>query len=208
MRIFKILILIITIVSLTSCASAYKKIEPKTINYLSTNSENGIKLEYKYDLLQKKYEKKEKRKGVKLVAVKITNESEKDVMFGREVKLTYENGTDVEIIENEKVFKALKQSPATYLFYLLLTPANFYTTKSTYSSTGYEEDTSSFPIGLILGPGLAGGNMIAASSANADFKSELLVYNINGLLIKAGETKYGLIGIKSHSFAALKIVAD
>lgn len=208
MRIYKILLLVFTIMSLTSCASGYKTIQPKTLNYLSTNTDNGIKMEYKYNLLHKKYAKKEIKKGIKLVAVKITNKSDRNVMFGSDIKLTYENGTDVQIMENEKVFKTLKQSPASYLFYLLLSPISFYKTTTSYSSNGYEEKTSSFPAGLILGPGLAGGNMIAASSANANFKSDLMVYNINGLMINAGETKYGLIGIESDSFNALKIVAE
>lgn len=198
MRIFKITFLFIVIASLTSCASGYKMIEPKAINYASTNETDNVTLKYKYDLLDKKYAKKEVKKGVKLVAIKITNNSEKDIMFGGDTKLTYENGSEIYVIENDEVFKTLKQSPASYLFYLLLTPLNF----STSSSNG---STSSTPIGLVVGPGLAGGNMIAASSANKKFKAEMLEYNINGTLIKMGETKYGLIGIKSDSFDSLKL---
>ena len=208
MTILKITLLFLFFISLTSCASGYKKIAPKEINYLSTNIDNGVKLEYKYDLLHKKYAKKEEKKDVKLVAVKITNESDKDLMFGKDTKLTFENGKEVFVMENERVFKALKQSPASYLFYLLLSPINIYTTKTTYDN-GYNQDSSSsFPIGIILGPGIAGGNMIAASSANAKFKSELMVNNINGTVIRIGETKYGLIGIKSNSFEALKIKVE
>jgi len=203
MRIIKITLLLITIASFTSCASGYKMIEPETINYISTNESDNVKLEYKYDLLHKKYAKKEEKKGVKLVAVKITNNSGKDVMFGRDAKLTYENGTEVYVMENKKAFKTLKQSPASYLWYLLLTPVNLYTTDT--NSNGFQEETSSTPIGLILGPGLAGGNMIAASSANKKFKEELLEYNVNGTIIKNGETKYGLIGIEADSFDALKL---
>jgi hypothetical protein len=205
MRILKITLLFLSIISLTSCASGYKKIAPKAINYLSNNIDNGVKLEYKYDLLHKKYAKKEEKKGIKLVAVKITNESDKDIMFGKDTKLTFENGKEVFVMENDKVFKTLKQSPASYLFYLLLSPINFYTTKTTYNNGYQQSSSSSFPVGLILGPGIAGGNMLAASSANANFKSELMVYNINGTVIKVGETKYGLIGIKSDSFDALNI---
>lgn len=201
MKTTQIVLLIISIFSITSCASGYKRIEPSSIKYISTNQDNGVKLEYKYDLLDKKYAKKEEKKGVKLVAVKITNESDKDLMFGREIKLTYENGNEIFVMENDKVFKSLKQSPASYLFYLLLTPLNFQTT-----SNG--RTTSSTPIGLVVGPGLAGGNLIAASSANKKFNTELLAYNINGTVIKKGETKFGLIGIKSDTFDALRIKAE
>ena len=198
MKIIKTTLLFIAISTLTNCASGYKMIEPKSINYVSTNETDNVKLEYKYDLLDKKYAKKELKKGVKLVAIKITNNSEKDIMFGRDAKLTYENGSEIYVMENEKAFKTLKQSPASYLWYLLLTPMNFYTAEN-------GQQTSSTPIGLVVGPGLAGGNMIAAGSANKKFKTEMLGYNINGTLIKKGETKYGLIGIKSDSFDSLKL---
>jgi hypothetical protein len=198
MRIIKVTFLFIAMALFISCASGYKMIEPEAINYLSTNEFDNVRLEYKYDLLDKKYAKKELKKGVKLVAVKITNNSDKKLILGRDLKLTYQNGADVFVMENDKVFKTLKQSPATYLFYLLLTPLNLYVTNS-------RGETSSTPIGLILGPGLAGGNMIAASSANKKFKAEMLEYNIYGTAINQGETKYGLIGIKSDSFDSLKL---
>lgn len=208
MRFFKITLLLLAIISLTSCASSYQAIQPKTINYLSNNSDKGIKLEYKYDLLYKKYEKKEAKKGVKVVAVKITNDSDQDVMFGRDIKLTYENGTEVPVMENDRVYKTLKQSPASYLLYLLLSPIMLTTTKTTSNGGYITQDETNIPIGLILGPGIAGTNMIVASSANKNFKSDLLVYNINGTLIKAGETKYGLIGIKTDSPDALKLLVE
>lgn len=184
---------------LTSCASGYKGIEAESLNYLSKNESEGVTLEYKYDLLDKKYAKKETKKGVKLVAVKITNNSGRDLMLGRDIKFTYENGEEIVPMEYDKVFAALKQSPASYLFYLLLSPVNLYTS----SSNGRQ--TSSTPIGLVIGPGLAGGNMIAAGSANKKFKTDLSAYNVLGTLIKKGTTEYGLIGIRTNSFDALKI---
>jgi hypothetical protein len=54
---------------------------------------------------------------------------------------------------------------------LTTTPVQFYS-GSTITSDGYYTETkpaNSFPIGLIVGSGLAGG-MIAASSAKENFK--------------------------------------
>ncbi|WP_417885570.1 hypothetical protein [Zunongwangia sp.] len=207
MRIFRIIMLLLLVATLTNCASGYKPISPKNINYLSTNLSDSVRLDYKYGLLRKKYAKKELKKGVKLVAIKITNNSNRDLKFGRDAKLTYESGDQVYIMENQEAFKTLKQSPASYLWYLLLTPLNVYTSKTETSNNGYYEESSSsaFPVGLIVGPGLAGGNLIAASSANKKFKNELLQYDINGTVIKKGETKYGLIGIYTYAFDALKL---
>lgn len=203
MKIIKICFLIAVVALMTSCASGYKKIKPQSISYVSTNVSDNVKLEYKYNLLHKKYEKKEMKKGVKLVAVSVTNNSDQDLIFGKDALLIFEDGTKVPVVENDKVFTTLKQSPLTYLFYLLLTPLNFYTTET--NSYGIQEQTSSTPIGLVIGPGLAIGNMIAAGSANSNFKKELMDYDLNGTLIKKGETKHGLIGIRTESFEALTL---
>lgn len=203
MRFIKYLCLLLFVLSLTNCASGYKMISPKSINYISQNEEKDIKLEYKYDLLAKKYKKKEEKREIKVVAVKITNNSNNDYVFGKDLKLAYENGNVIYMMQNDELFKTLKQSTASYLFYLLLTPVNFYTSET--NSNGFEEETSSFPIGLILGPGIAGGNMITAGSANKKFKQELLEYNILGSTIKSGETKFGIIGIRNNSYDSLEL---
>ena len=201
----KTVLILIAVASLTSCASGYRPITPQNINYLSTVENNGVTLDYKYNLLDKRYAKKEGKKGMKLVAVKLTNNSGKDLMFGRDIKLVYENGNYVNVEENEKVFQTLKQGTAGYLLYLLLTPLRFETSSS---SNGVPETTSSTPIGVVIGPGLAGGNMIAAGSANKKFKDDILEYNLNGMLIKQGETKYGLIGVVTDSYDALKLKVE
>lgn len=204
LKITRVLVAGLVLSLFTSCASGYKLISPETINYKSGDQNEGVNLQYKYDLLDKKYAKKEVKNDIKLVAIKVTNNTERDLTFGNEIKLTYENGNQVLVMDNTKVFKDLKQSPASYLFYLLLAPVNFTVTKT----DGYSETSNSFPIGLILGPGIAGGNMIAASSANKKFETELLTYDINGTVIPKGQTRYGLIGINSDSFDALRIKLD
>lgn len=204
MKLSKIVFLLIISILLNSCASGYQMINPNKLYYNSNDIKNGISFEYKYDLLDKKYAKKEIQKGIKVVAVRITNNSEKDIVFGSDLKLAYENGNELYILENHNVFKSLKQNSTTYLLYLLLTPMTFNKT----TSDGRNIKTNSTPIGLIVGPGLAGGNMIAANSANNKFKTELLEFDINGMTIKKGETKAGLIGIKSDNYDTIKIKMD
>jgi len=197
----KLILLIVAAVALTSCASGYKPTTPPTQNYASSTEIDNVKFEYKYSLLQKKYAKKEIKKGVKVVAVKITNNSDKDLMFGSDIKLTFENGKQVSIVENNFVFKTLKQSTPIYLLYLLLSPINVFVENSD-GSTDY------YPVGLIVGPSVTAGNMITAATANKKFKTELLEYDINGVLIKKGETKYGLIGIQTDTYDSLKIIIE
>lgn len=206
MKLTKIIFLLSIPFLLNSCASRYKTIQPTTLNYISNNTLNGVTLEYKYDLLDKKYAKKETKKGIRLVAVKVKNNTEKDLVFGKDIKLNSENGNELYLLENERTFKSLKQSPTSYLFYLLLSPIQFFTTKT--NSYGMTEQTSSTPIGLIIGPGLALGHMIVASNANKKFKTELNDYNINGKMIKKGETAFGLISFQSDNYDAIKIKVE
>lgn len=193
MKILKFTSLLLFIMLIQGCASRYKKIEPEKINYIAFNPFEKITLDYKYDLLSNKYKKKETRNHIKLVAVKITNKSNKDLIFGKNIKIVSTDNRDIDIVDNETIFKTLRQRPASYLWYLLFAPLNVY------------EGDKMIPIGLAIVPGAAGGNLLVANSANQKFKKELIKYNITGLTIKKGETLYGLIGINSESYESLKL---
>jgi hypothetical protein len=200
----RIALLFILSLLMNSCASGYKMINPDKLNYNSRSEKHGITLEYKYNLLDKKYAKKETKKGIRLVAIKIQNNSDKDLIFGKDLLLINSNGSQISIYENERTFSILKQKPATYLWYLLLTPMSVYTSSNT-NTRGGQTSTNSIPVGLVVGPGLAGGNYIAASSANKKFESEILDFDIIGRVIKKGETVHGLIGIISDNYESLNI---
>lgn len=65
---------------------------------------------------------------MRLVAIKITNNSGRDLTFGGDAKLVFINGSENQIVDNERIFKTLKYSAASYLWYLLLTPESLYST--------------------------------------------------------------------------------
>jgi hypothetical protein len=201
MKFLSLLIVVVSLPILTGCASTYKPMNLNGINYISKNVQKDILLEYKYELLSKKYHKKELSKGVRLVAVKITNNSAKDLIFGSDIKLVFDDGTSPYIMENEILYTRLKQNTASYLWYLLLAPLQLVKTEM----IGTRIETKSTPIGLIIGPGLALGNMITSSSANEKLEQDLLNHNINGTTIKAGKSISGLIGIRSDAYNTLNI---
>ena len=201
-KMIKISFLLFVAILFHSCASVYKKIDPKSLNYVSRNAEKNLLLEYKYDLLNKKYKNKENKKDVRIIAVKLTNNTDKDVIFDKDFKLIYKNGNTLNVIETEKIYGKIKQNAPLYLLYLLLTPMQFTTTTAT---NGQVQTSNAFPAGLIVGPGLALGNYIAATSANKNFKNELKEYDINQKTIKRGETVYGLIGVSSSNYDTIKI---
>lgn len=201
-KMIKISLLFTLAILLNSCASGYKNIDPRTTVYPSKNIEKNILLEYKYEFLQKKYRKNLSKNNIRLISIKITNNTEKDIIFGNDFRLSYENGNDLNVIETEHLFRTIKQKPASYLWYLLLSPVQFYSGTTT-TTNGYYTETkpaNSFPIGVFLGPGLAAGNLIAASSANKNFKTNLMEFDLYGKTIKKGETAYGIIGVYGNSY--------
>ena len=204
MRFFKLLLAMGGIFYMTSCASSYPGIQPENLSYNSKNiAEEGITMEYRYDLLPKKYAKKEKREDIRLVAVRLKNNTNKDLVFGEDFKLAFEGGNNVLILSNDKVFDELKQKGAFHLFYLLLSPVTL--NKTTNNGNGSITTEPIFPIGLIIGPGLAALNLFKASASNKRFKNELKEYNLNGKSLKPGQESFGIIGIRSDSYDALNI---
>ncbi len=197
------LLLLITSIILSSCATGYVSIEPKNQNYTSSDKQNNVKIEYKYNVLKKKYAKKEIKKNINVVAMKIINNSENDLIFGNNINITNADGTKINLLDNKQIFKPLKQNVATYFLYLLLTPINFFTTSS--DEYGRQETTSSVPIGLVIGPGVTALNTITAASANKKFKKEIQAENLKGKTIKKGDTITGIIGIHANSYNNLKI---
>jgi len=187
----------LSIFFLCGCASGYRLINPPTLNYLSKSADKSVSLDYKYNLLPGKYAKKEIKYNIKLIAVRLTNNSGRDLVFGKDIKLAYGNGSEVVLVNDDEVFTSLKQKSGYYLFYLLLTAANLNTT-----SNG---QTSSIPVGYVLGPGLTAANIIIAATANGSFRDELLKYNMIGTTIKNGATVYGLVGINTTNFESIKV---
>ncbi len=203
----KKIIYLLIIISLYSCASSYEMINPETLAYSSVDNQNGIKLEYKYDVLEKKYGKKEKRKSTKVVAVKISNTTANDLTLGKNLFIQNGTGDKITLLENPQIFGPLKQNVPAYLLYMLLTPMTLNKT-TTDTNTGVQEMETIFPLGFIVGPGITALNMITASSSNKKFKTELTEKNLIGKTIKAGETVSGLIGLQSDTFTNLSILTE
>ncbi len=189
---------------MSSCAASFKSINPSTFNNFSKSENSDVEMAYKYDVLRergnKKYAKKEWKAGIRLVAIRITNTSGKTIQIGDNARLYTEN-SEVRLWPSDLIHKRIKQTVPLYLLYLLLTPSELTTT----SGTG---EVGTFPIGLILGPGLAGGNMAVAGSANSRLKQELSMYNLLDKSIRPGETVYAIAGIPESGFVPLRLVVN
>ena len=184
----------------TSCVSKYKVIEPSKLNYLSQKEMEDVSFEYKYHGLEKQYAKKAQKKGISLATVKISNNSDRDLQFGKDLKVTYSNGKEVYLLESSEIYSELKQKGAKQLLWLLLSPVNLYTSNG--------QSTTTIPIGIAAGAGLTTSGILTTSSANKRFKNQLMELDLSGVTIKKGETKYGMIGMYSDTPESLDIKID
>jgi hypothetical protein len=60
---------LISCILLSNCASSYYNITPNIITYTSKTATDDVLFEYKYDVLRKKYKKRESKHDLCLVAV-------------------------------------------------------------------------------------------------------------------------------------------
>ncbi len=185
---------------MSSCASTYHAIEPELLDYSKPLVYNQIQFSYRYDVLSevgnKKYPKKEKKNEIKVIAIKIVNNSKNNLLIGRDFDII-SNENKIELLNSDSISKLIKQPVLPYLLYLAITPIKLTTTNGA--------SVASFPIGYGLGPILAFGNLFLASNGNSQLKNELRSKDLTKREIKPGETVTGIISIKQKGFEPLSL---
>lgn len=188
------LISIAIILLLTSCAATYKQINPPHLKFPAAYSDSLFS--YQYDVLRRagnrKIAKKEIKAYMNVVAVKIYNNTGQPLEYGRNYKI-YSGNSEANLLGPEITSDIIKQKAGFHFFYLFFLP------------TTLESGTSSFPLGLILGPALAIGNFAVAKTANRRFKDELFDFDIERKVIAPGETAYGLITLRDNGHLPLTL---
>ncbi|MEM6830762.1 MAG: hypothetical protein AAF551_09625 [Bacteroidota bacterium] len=189
LRVFPLIILV------SSCASSYQLINPRSVNYYGRVEDSGVIFEYKYNVLKesgnKKYAKRELRKDLQVVSMKITNNSSETISFAEDVEI-HCSGRPIVPVDPEIVVAQLKQPVPIYLLYLLL-----WLTVSDCQNN--ECDVTPIPIGLPIGV----GNMIVANNANFKFRAELQAANVLSKKIEPGKAAYGILSFKSTGYNPL-----
>ncbi len=120
------------------------------------------------------------------VAVTIENTGDTPLIFGQDIAVQ-SNGIIIPTHEAEYVYSSIKQKPATHLFYLLLS----FLQLNIQDGTG--QTTDSYPIGVVIGPGLAIGNMAVASTANRALNEDLVAFDLKNKIVQPGQTIGGYI---------------
>lgn len=179
----------------------YRPIVPERLNYNIREKYDAVEISYRYDVLKergnKKMAKKELNGDVKIIALKITNNSDSDINIGRDMEF-YSGITPIYPLEPKVIKDYVKQSILGYSFYFL----GFFG-GSTVTFNG--RVVSEFPFNKIIFSAIAIGNMLVAAKANNDLVKELKKYEIMDKDIQPGETIYGIIGIKDRTFIPITL---
>ena len=179
---------------LTSCASSYTLIHPQIVYYTDVSIADSVSFAYRYDVLSEsnnwKYAKKERRENLKVLVIKIVNNSKTTLGFKDNIQL-YSGEKQITLLDNKDVYDELKQSVPSFILYLLLTPIH-------KLSVNFDGPANIFPVGYIVGPVLTGYNVVKATHANAQFSYELIKYNIVNQKIAPDDTVYGIICFEAH----------
>lgn len=188
----------------TSCAGSYAPIRPTRIaTYISSPASGPVDMGYQFDALRlggsnKKYVKKEAKRGYHVAAIRVTNNWDRELNFSRDLVLQY---GDRPIVPVPAAIAAqdMKQGVAIYLLYLLL---NFNIGGTTDARTGATTGGTILP----TGPFVAGGNMLGASIANTNMRKEFEAFDLTNRTIKPGETVYGIISVREMAVAPMRLV--
>lgn len=194
------LILLSVLILLSGCAAYYKPINPPGLEYTTHDIQDGVSLSYKYDVLRetgnRKYANKEQMSDVKVIAVRLTNNSDTVLNVGKDL-FFYAKGNQLYLMEPYEIKTYLKQHAAGYIAYITIPIANLALTD------GYTK--GAFPITALFGSVLAIANTALAGSSNKEFMNELSKYSMLNRCILPGETVYGLIGVYDSFYIPISV---
>ncbi|MEM1323801.1 MAG: hypothetical protein AAGG75_26300 [Bacteroidota bacterium] len=192
----------------SGCASSYRKINPEQLKYHNSSNEDNIHVAYRYDVLasnrNKKNAKKERKNGINVIALQVTNNTPNAISIGDNAQLFIGDNPAL-IMEPQEAMLSLRQNVPIYLLYGLLTLLRLDITRDEGRRT---QTTDSYPIGLVIGPAVTAGNMIMAGSSNKSLKNNLIQQYIFGKEIPPGATLSGLVCTRNMGYGPLRILLN
>lgn len=191
----KLVLPLLLIVLLSGCASKYNFIRPNLETYTSfTESENGVKVKYRQEVMylnrNRKQVRKEKKHDISVLAVRIENNSDQTLVVGQNARFYAGDSNPVYIFHADESYNLLKQKWGFHLFYLGLTPFS-----GTFAIGGFYAAGS---FGILLGPGLALYNSLRANKANKRLKTELARFSIANQEIPPDTVIDGIVVIEGQ----------
>jgi hypothetical protein len=152
--------------------------------------------------------RKETKKGVQLIAVRIDNNSNHYIQLNESrFSVSTSSGRSIAILSPEQYFKATRQQPETFIFFYSIAGIGY-----------FEEETTSYPSGNTttrgrityspLPPAIGILNAIVAGSANSRERANLENNQIFERPIPPNTSLYGLLAISNHQYSELVFQYD
>lgn len=196
-------LLLIFVFFIFSCASKYRPVNPGQVTYGSKAEKSEVDLYYRYDVMAGanniKQTNKELKNDIKVIAVKIFNNTSQQITIGENAKF-YAEGKELTLLSTETINRQLKQKTAFFLGYLALSalpPVSYQKANNTKTVDVFA--------GAIIGAGLTAANVYVSAKANNKLKKELETNSLFKKNILPGETVYGLIALQKTGYVSLTI---
>ncbi|MDD2964301.1 MAG: hypothetical protein PHQ65_04765 [Bacteroidales bacterium] len=178
---------------LAGCATFYRPIKPSEIGFPPPEINADFSYSLKFDPLLKagnpRFAKKEEKTSISVVALKITNNSERDLTVGKDI-LFYLDHREIVALEPIHAASQLALGSAGYMLYSLL-----------FLYIRNDNKETVIPIGVPIGL----GNLIVATNTNNKLEQELVSQNIIYKTIKPNETIYGLAAFRDIKYGKLTL---
>jgi len=169
-----LLLLVVPILLFSSCASNYYSVTDHLSSSKYEKENDQLKYSYDSELLttsgNEDYAKKADKKGASVLAVTITNKTDKKIKIYKDIAV-FLNDEKLIPISPDETFRRTKQDEYFYFVGLL--------------------------VGLIPGGAYAVYNYLIASKANKEYKKDILKYSLwtSSGTCKPGETVQGILGL-------------
>ena len=196
------------LLSLGSCAASYTPIRPERINTYSVPMQREpVEVGSQIDALKargakKRYAKKEAKDRYHVTALRITNNTELVLTYGRDVILM-SGSTQVTPVAPAIAASDMKQGVFIYLLYLLLNPT--VGSRADFNPNTRQTTTTGGTV-IPLGPFIAAGNILGASLANKNFRRNLEDNDPANRTINPGATIYGIVTLRDVEASSLHLV--
>lgn len=189
-------VLILCILLTFSCASTYKPVNLTSYAYdRSYLIKDSLQVSYQYNIQQlsgnRRYARKEKKRNMTSVAVKIKNLSASPVTLTRNTFQVYSENQAANIYSPVEYSKKVKQRVGLHLLHSLWGPWALSWKEDSNGETNF--NFIYIPVGAIVGI----GNSVRASNANKQNRATQEQNEIWNKRIDAGQTLYGLIAISA-----------
>jgi hypothetical protein len=197
MKIKLTLFSVLTFLMLSQCAGPYYSSDPSKFQYKTLHNTEQFEYYMIDDVLakskNKRFAKKEKKQGLRMMAVKIKNITDSSIILSETNLKIDQPQENYSVIPPAHFYDKTKKNTSLYLIWGL---AFFTYGKTEINTNAYGTPSADFTTVIVpIGIPIAIINMLISDKANKNYKKNLEQYNLLGKTLNPGEEVYGFVFI-------------